>query len=245
MLPVYELNEDNEVILVPGEVYCCARHYGLLCHDEHRFSSESALRKHLEVTRELAVKHRRSGANSRAKQDVINRLDPDRITFELLTQSNIPGSGMQMTRPRVRAARTQPYFPQETFQVTDCGQDVFVGLQRMAEKHLLLDCFSRQLIVDAVWVRRQLPALAKYSPAIILRNPSSGNKKVDPTIQADAERRNKLLKQDERRYQILRRQPTTIRSLFADAKADKKRPVDDVQPDGSIPVGNFSWKMQH
>ncbi|KAM4064262.1 reverse transcriptase (RNA-dependent DNA polymerase) [Hirsutella rhossiliensis] len=68
----------------------------------------------------------------------------------------------------------------------------------MREKRLLLDCAARQII----WPD-DLPALAKFSPTIQLSRQAPLSGRIDPKIQADAERRNRLLEKEEKRYRIL------------------------------------------
>ncbi|XP_044717059.1 reverse transcriptase (RNA-dependent DNA polymerase) domain-containing protein [Hirsutella rhossiliensis] len=48
-----------------------------------------------------------------------------------------------------------------------------------------------------------LPALAKFSPTIQLSRQAPLSGRIDPKIQADAERRNRLLEKEEKRYRIL------------------------------------------
>ncbi|XP_044719668.1 retrotransposon polyprotein [Hirsutella rhossiliensis] len=66
-------------------------------------------------------------------------------------------------------------FANETFDIAECGHDIFID---------------------------DLPALAKFSRRSSSRQaPLSG--RIDPKIQADAERRNRLLEKEEKRYRIL------------------------------------------
>ncbi|XP_044724357.1 retrovirus polyprotein [Hirsutella rhossiliensis] len=89
-------------------------------------------------------------------------------------------------------------FANETFDIAECGHDIFIGLFWMREKRLLLDCAARQII----WPD-DLPALAKFSPTIQLSRQAPLSGRIDPKIQADAERRNRLLEKEEKRYRIL------------------------------------------
>ncbi|KJZ68960.1 hypothetical protein HIM_08979 [Hirsutella minnesotensis 3608] len=89
--------------------------------------------------------------------------------------------------------------PDQVFNVAEMGGDIFIGLFWMRRQRLLLDCASTSI----VWPD-DLPALAKFSPTIQLsrQDPSC---KIDPKDQADADRRDRLIRQDERRYRILQR----------------------------------------
>ncbi|KAM4058541.1 hypothetical protein HRG_008811 [Hirsutella rhossiliensis] len=87
-------------------------------------------------------------------------------------------------------------FANETFDIAECGHDIFIGLFWMREKRLLLDCAARQII----WPD-DLPASPSSPDDPALVKPRSG--RIDPKIQADAERRNRLLEKEEKRYRIL------------------------------------------
>ncbi|XP_044721115.1 reverse transcriptase (RNA-dependent DNA polymerase) domain-containing protein [Hirsutella rhossiliensis] len=67
-------------------------------------------------------------------------------------------------------------FANETFDIAECGHDIFID---------------------------DLPALAKFSPTIQLSRQAPLSGRIDPKIQADAERRNRLLEKEEKRYRIL------------------------------------------
>ncbi|RCI14035.1 hypothetical protein L249_8291, partial [Ophiocordyceps polyrhachis-furcata BCC 54312] len=66
----------------------------------------------------------------------------------------------------------------------------------------------------------------------------------DLTTSSEAMAMLKVAQDVERQDNLARWQATPIVGTMYKRKADKKRPVDNVQPDGSIPVGTFSWKMQ-
>ncbi|RCI12114.1 hypothetical protein L249_0751 [Ophiocordyceps polyrhachis-furcata BCC 54312] len=66
----------------------------------------------------------------------------------------------------------------------------------------------------------------------------------DLTTSSEAMAMLKVAQDVERQDNLARWQATPIVGTMYKRKADKKRPVDNVQPDGSIPIGTFSWKMQ-
>jgi hypothetical protein len=91
-------------------------------------------------------------------------------------------------------------FPDQSFLVTETGHDVFIGLRWMEEHGLLLDCKNHKII----WPD-DLPALAKFSPAIELPPRCLLDRYVRPEIQKDADRRDKAMAKAEKKYRILRR----------------------------------------
>jgi hypothetical protein len=91
-------------------------------------------------------------------------------------------------------------FPNQKFWITETGHDVFIGMEWLAKQRVLLDCHGRGM----VWPD-DLPALAKYSPAIQLPPRCLSDGLIDPDIQKDANRRDAKLEKAHKQYQILRR----------------------------------------
>lgn len=91
-------------------------------------------------------------------------------------------------------------FPNETFWVAETGYDVFIGQYWLAEKNVLMWPRERQLI----WPD-DIPALAKFVPAIELPPPCGLSDYVEPKVQEDADRRDRILDRQHKQYQILQR----------------------------------------
>ena len=91
-------------------------------------------------------------------------------------------------------------FRDQVFQITETGHDVFIGLSWMEEQRLLLDCKNRNII----WPD-DIPALAKFSPAITLPTRCLLDGYVDPKIQEDADRRDRAMEKADKKYRILKR----------------------------------------
>lgn len=105
-------------------------------------------------------------------------------------------------------------FPNETFWVTETGHDIFIGQYWLAEKNVLMWPRERQLI----WPD-DIPALAKFAPAVELP-PSCGlDGHIDPKVQEDADRRDRICYHQHKQYQILRK---PWKKLERQAKIDKK-----------------------
>ena len=91
-------------------------------------------------------------------------------------------------------------FPDETFWVTETGCDIFIGQYWLAEKNVLMWPRERQLI----WPD-DIPAVAKFAPAIELSPPCRRSGDVEQKNQEDSDRRDQIVDRQHKQYQILRR----------------------------------------
>ena len=88
-------------------------------------------------------------------------------------------------------------FPNQTFLVTECGHDLFIGQHWLAEQDVWIHPRTRAFH----WPDKSLP-LAKFAPAITLPKPDP-EMKLNLKNQQDADRRDRAMAKEMKRIQIL------------------------------------------